>query len=223
MNPMAPPDSSKPPLHVVGGLRGRSPRGRRSTLVIQVLMISVAFAGGLVAADYTLPWRDARGLTLHQVPLARPTLLPVQVGQRYAAKALRVLDGDTLDVRWPDGERLRVRLTDIDAPESCQPYGVEATQVLGGYVLRRDLGIVVVDVDRNQRVIGRVFAAGEDVSAALARDGAAWFYAEYARDASIYDLENEARDAKRGLWALPPEARMEPWQFRREVRCPARR
>jgi endonuclease YncB( thermonuclease family) len=183
----------------------------------------VAFAAGMVAADSTLAWRERHGLTFHEAPLARPTLLPVRIGERYPATVLRVLDGDTLEAQWPDGARIRVRLTDIDAPESCQPYGTEAARVLDGHVGRGGVDIVVVDVDRNQRVIGRVFAAGEDVSAALVRDGAAWFYAEYARDDSLYALENDARDARRGLWALPPGDRMEPWEFRRNVRCPARR
>lgn len=220
---MARTGDNKPPLRVVGASRGRPPGKGWARLLTWPAISLVAFAGGMAAADLTLVWRDRHGLTFHDVPLARPTLLPVRIGERYPATVLRVLDGDTVDVRWSDGERIRVRLTDIDAPESCQPYGTESARALDGYVGRGGIDIVVVDVDRNQRVIGRVFAAGEDVSAALVRDGAAWFYAEYARDDSLYALENEARDARRGLWALPPGDRIEPWEFRREVRCPPRR
>jgi endonuclease YncB( thermonuclease family) len=183
-------------------------------------VVMIAFATGALVADYTLPWREQYGLTTLERPLARPTLLQVGIGQRYTVKVLRILDGDTMEVAWPDGARVRVRLTDIDAPESCQPYGPEATRALRDYVGKGTIEVEVVDVDRNQRVIGRVFADGRDVSAALVRDGAAWFYAEYARDPSIFDLENEARDAERGLWSLPLEDRIEPWEFRREVRCP---
>jgi endonuclease YncB( thermonuclease family) len=183
-------------------------------------VVLIAFVTGIVVADYTLPWRERYGLSTLERPFARPTLLPVEIGQRDTVKVTRILDGDTLAVSWPGGARVRVRLTDIDAPESCQPYGPEATRALEDYLRSGTIEVEVVDVDRNQRVIGRVFVDGRDISAALVRDGTAWFYSEYARDPSIFDLENETRDAKRGLWRLPPEDRIEPWVFRREFRCP---
>jgi endonuclease YncB( thermonuclease family) len=35
------------------------------------------------------------------------------------------------------------------------------------------------------------------------RQGAAWVYRECAKDPSLYELENEAQAARRGVWALP--------------------
>ncbi len=40
--------------------------------------------------------------------------------------------------------------------------------------------------------------------------GAAWVYRDYAKDPSLYRLENEAKAAKRGLWGLPEAQRMPP-------------
>lgn len=177
----------------------------------------------MAIADRTLLWREEYGLTASKRPLAKPTLLPVQLGATYTVKVIRVLDGDTIDVQWTDGAKARIRLTDIDAPESCQPYGPESAKLLEGYVLRKSIEVEVLDLDRDQRVIGRVFVDGKDISAALISDGAAWFYEQYARDPSLYDLEIEARDAGRGLWGLPLEDREEPRRFRQQVRCPTRR
>jgi len=40
----------------------------------------------------------------------------------------------------------------------------------------------------------------------------AWVYVQYASDQSFFDLQKEARNAKRGLWAdLNP---VPPWEFR---------
>ena len=44
--------------------------------------------------------------------------------------------------------------------------------------------------------------------------GAAWVYRQYVRDESLFEVENEAREAKRGLWGLS-EASTPPWEWRR--------
>jgi len=56
--------------------------------------------------------------------------------------------------------------------------------------------------DRYGRVVGRVFVDGLDVNAEMVRQGHAWVYRQYAKDESLFTLENEARAAMRGLWAL---------------------
>jgi len=59
-------------------------------------------------------------------------------------------------------------------------------------------------------------SAGEvDVNFEVVRRGGGWFDPEYAKDEELYIVENAARDAKVGLWALPLEKRMEPWEWRR--------
>nr|WP_322100032.1 excalibur calcium-binding domain-containing protein [Geminicoccus roseus] len=46
------------------------------------------------------------------------------------------------------------------------------------------------------------------------REGAAWVYRQYARDPSLLVLEAEARQAGRGLWALPEAQITPPWEWR---------
>ena len=50
-----------------------------------------------------------------------------QPGQTYTARVVEVTDGDTYDVRVSEGQTFTVRLWGIDAPESSQPYGSDAT------------------------------------------------------------------------------------------------
>ena len=62
------------------------------------------------------------------------------------------------------------------------------------------------------------FLRSLDVNADMVRRGAAWVYRKYAKDSSLYELENEARGARRGIWALREAEREPPWQWREERR-----
>ena len=42
----------------------------------------------------------------------------------FSAKVQRVVDGDTIYVVDNSGQKFKVRLTGIDAPEQNQPYGL---------------------------------------------------------------------------------------------------
>src|SRR3954453_8529377 len=57
-----------------------------------------------------------------------------------------------------------------------------------------------------------------DVNAELVRQGAAWVYRKYSRDPLLLLLEQEARSARRGLWALPETERLPPWEWRAAAR-----
>jgi len=61
----------------------------------------------------------------------------------------------------------------------------------------------------------RIYVDDLDVNAEMVRTAAAWVYRKYAKDATLYELEDEARAVKRGLWVLPEAERMPPWEWRR--------
>ncbi|WP_426593585.1 thermonuclease family protein [Cellulomonas sp. McL0617] len=124
---------------------------------------------------------------------------------------VRVVDGDTIDVRY-DGAKHRIRLLSIDAPESVDPakpvecLGPEASAYLkvllpvGTEVsLKQDK----VKVDKYDRELAAVFVGKVNTSSALARAGLAVpiavgknkkFYAAAQR------AQQQARDAHRGLY-----------------------
>lgn len=128
-----------------------------------------------------------------------------------------VTDGDSLRV-LVKGRDMEVRLADVDAPEREQPHGWESKLQLIDLVRGKHVVLAPRDVDHYGRVVARVWVGDIDVNRELVRRGAAWFYPEYAEDETLYRDEQDARNAKRGLWALPLAKRMEPWEWRRRGR-----
>jgi endonuclease YncB( thermonuclease family) len=156
-------------------------------------------------------------LALWLVAVAMAALLSLPLPAWAAELAGRVVglsDGDTLTLLTIERRQVRVRLGEIDTPESRQPYGTRAQQVLSEMVFGKDVRVVVQDTDRYGRTVGRVYQGLLDVNAEMVRQGAAWVYRQYSRDASLLQLEAEARATRRGLWALPETERTPPWEWR---------
>jgi endonuclease YncB( thermonuclease family) len=124
----------------------------------------------------------------------------------------RYLDGDTITVLVGGRQQLKVRLAEIDAPEKSQAFGQRSKQSLSGLVFGKQVRVEQQDMDRYGRVVGRVYAEGLDVNAEQIRRGMAWVYRQYNRDKSLLALEQEAKNAKRGLWSEPNAIR--PWEYR---------
>ena len=124
----------------------------------------------------------------------------------YAGRVVGVSDGDTMTLLVPDGasfKQVKVRLGEIDTPESKQPYGERAKQTLSDLAFGKPARVVVQDTDKYGRTVGRVYVGNLDVNAEMIRQGAAWAYRQYLKDQSLLRLEAEAKAAKRGLWGLP--------------------
>jgi endonuclease YncB( thermonuclease family) len=156
---------------------------------------------------------------LRRLPAAVLILaLLVAAPSAWAAEILgRVVglaDGDTITLLTAERRQVRVRLGEIDTPESRQPYGTRARQALSELVFGKDVRVVVQDTDRYGRTVGRVFAGSVDANAEMVRQGAAWVYRQYSRDRSLLALEAEAKAARRGLWALPEAEQTPPWEWR---------
>ena len=133
-----------------------------------------------------------------------------------------VHDGDTITVLTTDKRSLRTRLVEIDAPESGHPYGKNAKQALSDLVFGKDVTLDVTGLDRYGRTLGRVFHEKLDVNAEMVRLGYAWVYRRYATDAALFPLEKAARAEKRGLWSLPKQDQIAPWDWRRQPRKTSR-
>lgn len=131
-----------------------------------------------------------------------------------AGLVIAVADGDTLTLLDDDLRQIKVRLAEIDAPEKKQAFGTRARESLGDLCHERHAVVRVTDRDRWGRAVGRVTCDGADANAAQVSRGMAWVYERYARDKTLYRLQDEARAAGRGLWAdRHPVA---PWDWRRK-------
>jgi len=147
--------------------------------------------------------------------LSWQTLAGAAASEELHGRVTRVFDGDSFLLRLAGGAIVEVRLAEIDAPERDQPHAEEARSALRGLILDRDLRLRVIDHDRYGRTVARAYLDELDVNADLVGRGHAWVYRRHLRDRSLLDLERAARDAKRGLWALPEAQRTPPWQWRR--------
>ena len=128
-------------------------------------------------------------------------------------RVVSVHDGDTLTV-LVERRQLKVRLTDIDAPELKQPFGTRSRQSLAELCFGKEASLDVRGQDRYQRTLATVTCAGTDANAEQVRRGYAWTYTRYARaDSPLIAIQSEARSAHRGLWADP--AAVAPWDWRR--------
>lgn len=125
-----------------------------------------------------------------------------------------VVDGDTADVRLASG-MIRVRFHAIDAPESGQPHGKAAKAALSDLIFGKAVDVEPFEQDRYDRLVARLWVGDVDVNAQMVKDGHAWTYRRYADDAAYCAYESAARDLRRGLWRLPPEQRIAPWEWRR--------
>ena len=134
--------------------------------------------------------------------LARPAV-DTAAGQ-FAVRS--VTDGDTLTV--DDGRR--VRLAQVDAPETNECFGAESTRALQALVdgqrveLRRPSD--GPERDRYGRTLAEVSVAGVSVNEQLVRDGAAEWYEEFASEdadlaARLRTAERDAQSAGKGLWS----------------------
>ena len=113
-----------------------------------------------------------------------------------------------------DSKETSIRLEGIDAPELGQPSGKAAKQALSALVFGQVATIKPLEKpDRYGRTLARVFVDGTDVNLEMIRQGMAWHFTTYSKEAALADAEKEARAAKRGLWAdREPVA---PWEWRK--------
>lgn len=126
-------------------------------------------------------------------------------------KVVSVTDGDTLSL-LVGKETIKIRLEGIDAPESKQSFGTKSKDALKELVAGKQVAVVKSGEDKYGRTLGLVRLGDTDVNAKLVADGWAWHYKKYSKDELLAQLEVEARDAGRGLWADPKA--LPPWEFR---------
>ena len=156
----------------------------------------------------------AVALLLLIAPVGTPRADPVAA----TAVVLKVVDGDTIDVRDDVRGRLRIRVLGIDTPETKKPgytvgcFGPEATAFAKANLLGQQVAVQSDPTqDRTDRY-GRTLAYlvrpdGWDYSVEVVRAGFALAYIyggnPVERYPAIAAAEQEAQSAGRGLWGAP--------------------
>ena len=163
--------------------------------------------------------RETPGTVLRRAAACLASCLSLAVSAAdLRGSVVSVADGDTLTV-LVDRQQVKVRLAEIDAPESHQAFGRVSRQSLADICHLRDAIVTERDRDRYGRIVAYVTCAGVDANAEQVKRGLAWVFTRYApKNTPLYALEQAARASRIGLWADPSP--VPPWDFRRTAKAP---
>ena len=138
----------------------------------------------------------------------------------YEVVANSIHDGDTLRVRSPKGEVIKVRFACVDAPELKQLMGEEARNHLLSLVNRggNKVKVQAITVDRYGRTVAQLWNNHGLIQSQMAIAGMAYGYDQYKKDCpnwpAIQSTQAQAQEAKLGVWRLP-NGGQRPWDYRK--------
>lgn len=127
-------------------------------------------------------------------------------------KVVGIADGDTLTCLTAAKKQVKVRLGEIDAPESKQPFGTAAKKVLSDAIFGKEVVIKAGTTDRYGRTIGIVYAQNQNVNLMLVQKGMAWAYVEYSKDPAYLKAQKQAEAKRIGLWSEPNPIYPQDWR-----------
>ena len=139
-------------------------------------------------------------------------VVPVRAAD-FEAKVIGVLDGDTIDVLH-EKKQERIRLYGIDCPEKGQSFGQKAKQATSALLFDKDVRIETHGRDKHRRTLGTVFQGEVNINQVLVKEGWCWWFSKFVpKDVVLKQLEQEAKDGNKGLWA--DQNPVPPWLYRR--------
>lgn len=131
-------------------------------------------------------------------------------------KVVGIADGDTITVLDSEKVQHKIRLEGIDAPEKGQAFGTKAKEKMSELVGEKDVVVTWEKKDRYGRILGDVHLGDRHINLEMVQEGLAWHYKQYSKSKELAEAEDEARKAKKGLWAdKSPEP---PWELRKRGR-----
>lgn len=125
----------------------------------------------------------------------------------------RVIDGDTIEVREPDGDTEKVRFVGINTPEvsgygaKAECYGKEASLYVKRLLARKSVELIPQpgdNRDKYRRLLRYVHLEGQDIGLRLIVLGFAYNYTwfEHPRSKQYKEAELHAQERQNGLWAV---------------------
>ena len=175
------------------------------------LVVVVSGCSGPPPGDVIALSTEPGAITDSSSPVAASKTLPT-------ATVVSVGDGDTLRVQL-QGTPVTIRVACIDAPESNQSFGPEATLRLRQLLSTgQPVEVRAIERDRYDRTVAEIYSGGQSVGLQLVREGYAVVYEQYisgcAATADDYrQAESVARSVRRNFWSQPHPTL--PWDFRR--------
>lgn len=139
----------------------------------------------------------------------------------FTGKVTGIKDGDTFEV-LRDGKPEKIRLVDIDSPESAQPFGKAAKKYASDLCFGKTVRVMPKKKrDRYGRILGTIFVDDTiNVNAQMIAGGYAWCY-KYSKKKAYGAFESQAREQRVGLWA--DDNPIDPWQWRKDKKLKNKR
>ncbi len=177
-------------------------KARRPISLVQIILCAALF-GAFVGLISFLP----------PSPVRQATTQNSKSIETFQAQVIKIIDGDTITVR-AGNQNTKIRLAEIDAPERSQPWGNRSREKLASLIEGKTVTITPQGTDRYDRMIAHISVSGQDVNAAMIKNGAAWAYRDYLRDQSLLGVEAQAKSKGVGLWGMPEGQHVAPWDYR---------
>lgn len=137
------------------------------------------------------------------------------IGKTIPANVSRVIDGDTVEVKFKNGKKETVRLLLIDTPETkhptlpVQPFGKEASAFAKKFFpvgAKVEVDIDVSERDKYGRLLAYLWKDGVMYQDAVLDAGLARVAYVYAPNTSYVDAlrktMDRAKQAKKGIWSV---------------------
>jgi len=144
-------------------------------------------------------------------------LFPVFLFSQTTGKVIKISDGDTITLLLKGNQQKKIRLAEVDCPESGQAFGKNAKQFTSAQVFGKTVSFVETTKDRYGRSIAKVYYDdGKDLSKELIKAGMGWWYYSYSKDDSLGKIQEIAKSKKIGLWQ--DNNALAPWDYRKMKR-----
>lgn len=156
-----------------------------------------------------------------------------EIGELLVGECVSVEDGVSITVVLNEEQiyeddgpprEIKVRLSAIDSPElNGQPFGLQAKQALAKMVFGLQVTVNSVGTDKYGRTLAYVTRGDGCANTKMVKQGFAWRNDQSSDDDELVQLEQQARKAKRGLWAGQSDLdQIPPWLWRERVRSRAK-
>jgi endonuclease YncB( thermonuclease family) len=135
---------------------------------------------------------------------AAPAVAPAQPEQitKLSGQVTEINSSIIFKMKDDKGEIRTIRLAQIGTPYANKPYGKESIEALKNLIADKKVDCDVMKTDRFGKNIAVVTCDQKSIQAAMVEGGHAWVNKRYGTP-ELVALQDKAKEAKRGLWALP--------------------
>lgn len=134
------------------------------------------------------------------------------MAETFSGKVVAIGDGDSLTVLTASQKQVRIRLEEIDAPESKQAFGSAAKKSLAELAFGHEVKVIASTTDDYGRKVAQVYRGSFWINLAQVERGMAWHYTHYSHDPRLHAAEVYAKSSRLGLWQ--DKNPTPPWDFR---------